>query len=90
MSATLHIHKTHRPHTSGLETVPVDGDTIGDCLNELVTRFPEMKAALFDGKGKLKNQIEIYLNSESAYPDELRKKVNAGDEIYITVMLAGG
>lgn len=49
-----------------------------------------MRTALFDGKGKLKNQIEIYLNSESAYPDELRKKVNAGDEIYITVMLAGG
>lgn len=90
MSATLNIHKTHRQYTSGLETVQVEGDTIGDCLNALVKGFPEMRTALFDGKGKLKNQIEIYLNSESAYPDELRKKVRAGDEIYITVMLAGG
>jgi len=90
MNVTLNIHKTHRQYTSGLDTVRVDGDTIGNCLNALVERFPEMEAALFDGKGKLKNQIEIYLNMESAYPDELKKKVQAGDEIYITVMLAGG
>jgi len=90
MSVSLNIHKTHRQYTSGRDTVQVDGDTIGNCLDALIARFPEMKAALFDGKGKLKNQIEIYLNMESAYPDELKKKVTAGDEIYITVMLAGG
>jgi molybdopterin converting factor small subunit len=90
MSVTLNIHKTHRQYTSGLDTIQVEGDTVGNCLNSLIGRFPEMKAAIFDGKGKLKNQIEIYLNMESAYPDELKKKVQAGDEIYITVMLAGG
>ena len=90
MSVTLNIHKTHRQFTSGLDTIQVEGDTVGNCLNSLIGRFPEMKAAIFDGKGKLKNQIEIYLNMESAYPDELKKKVQAGDEIYITVMLAGG
>ncbi len=90
MSVTLNIHKTHRQFTSGLDTIQVEGDTVGNCLNSLIGRFPEMKAAIFDGNGKLKNQIEIYLNMESAYPDELKKKVQAGDEIYITVMLAGG
>jgi molybdopterin converting factor small subunit len=90
MSVTLNIHKTHRQYTSGLDTIQVEGDTVGNCLNSLIGRFPEMKAAIFDGNGKLKNQIEIYLNMESAYPDELKKKVQAGDEIYITVMLAGG
>lgn len=39
MSATLNIHKTHRQYTSGLETVQVEGDTIGDCLNALVKGF---------------------------------------------------
>lgn len=90
MSITLNIHKTHRQFTSGLETVAVEGNTIGECLGALVERFPEMKAALFDGKGNLKNQIEIYLNMESAYPDELKKPVRSEDDIYITVMLAGG
>jgi molybdopterin converting factor small subunit len=90
MSVTLNIHKTHRQFTSGLDTIQVEGDTVGNCLNSLIGRFPEMNAAIFDGNGKLKNQIEIYLNMESAYPDELKKKVQDGDEIYITVMLAGG
>ena len=90
MSVMVTIHKTHRQFTSGLETVPVNGDTVGDCLNALTERFPQMKTALFDKKNRLKNQIEIYLNMESAYPDELKKMVKPGDEIHITVMLAGG
>ena len=90
MSITLHLHKTHRQYTNGIETLDLDGSTIGDCLNKLIDRFPGMQEALFDGKGKLNNQIEIYLNMESAYPDELRKTVKDGDDVYITVMLAGG
>jgi molybdopterin converting factor small subunit len=90
MSVTLNIHKTHRPHTDGQELVEVDGNTIGQCLDKLMERFPEMREALFDSPGKLLPQIEIYLNAESAYPDELKKPVQRGDEIYITVMLAGG
>ncbi|NNG01733.1 MAG: ThiS family protein, partial [Desulfobacteraceae bacterium] len=56
----------------------------------LIELFPRIKGALFDRNGRLKKQIDIYLNSESAYPDELKKKVKPGDEIHITVMLAGG
>lgn len=90
MSITLHLHKTHRQFTDGMETFEMEGSTIGECLNGLIGRFPGMQEALFDGKDKLKNQIEIYLNMESAYPDELRRKVKDGDELFITVMLAGG
>ncbi len=90
MSITIDIHKTHRRYTHGLEIVETDSDTIGGCLDVLMERFPEMRNALFGENGKLNNQIEIYLNSESAYPDELEKKVKPGDKIYITVMLAGG
>jgi hypothetical protein len=30
------------------------------------------------------------LNAKSAYPDELNKQVKDGDEIYLTLLLAGG
>jgi hypothetical protein len=49
-----------------------------------------MKDVLFDKKGKLRNIVEIYVNHESAYPDELKKTVRDGDEIHLTFMLAGG
>lgn len=90
MSVKVNIHKTHRHFTGGLETVDVKGKTIGDCLKDLIERYPEMGKVLLKPDGKLHPLIEIYLNMKSAYPDELKKQVKAGDEIYITLMLAGG
>ncbi len=90
MSVKLYIHKTHRQHTAGLETIEVDGGTVGDCLEALVNQYPGMGSILFKGAGKLNNLIEIYLNMESAYPDELKKPVQDGDEIHITLLLSGG
>jgi len=90
MSVTVNIHKTHRQHTNGLSKIEVEGNTVGQCLDHLVAQYPGLKEALFEKKEKLRNNIEIYVNLESAYPDELAKVVKDGDEIHITVMLAGG
>ena len=49
-----------------------------------------MKEAIFDEKGHLHKYVEIYVNMETAYPDELAKPVKSGDEIHITIMLSGG
>jgi molybdopterin converting factor small subunit len=49
-----------------------------------------MKEGLFDKKGKLLNVVEVYVNNESAYPEELAKSVKDGDEIQLILMLAGG
>ena len=68
----------------------MDGQAVGDCLHEFVNRYPGMGAVLFHSGGKLHHLIEIYLNMESAYPDELKKPDRDGDEIHFTVMLAGG
>ena len=70
--------------------VAVEGRTVGQCLEALVRRYPDLKAVLFDEHGELQRNLEIYLNLESAYPDELLKPVQDGDQIHITVMLTGG
>ncbi len=90
MSVKINLHKTHRSFAGGLEAVDVEGRTVGECLDALVERFPEMEEKLFARKGKLLDVIEIYLNLESAYPDELARPVKDGDEIYATIILAGG
>lgn len=86
---TIHLHRTHRRHTGGQETVQVEGATVGECLESLVGSYPAMRDALFEG-ARLKNTIEIYLNLESTYPDELLRPTKDGDEIHVTVLLAGG
>jgi molybdopterin converting factor small subunit len=49
-----------------------------------------MEKALFAKKDKLLNNVEVYLNHASAYPNELAKPVKDGDEIHLIVMLTGG
>ena len=90
MTVKLNLHKTHREFTDGRETVDVAGTTVGACIDDLVRQYPGMRAKLFDNKGRLRNFIEIYLNSESAYPDELKRPTKDGDEIHIVILLAGG
>ena len=90
MSVTIHLHKTHRRFAEGKERVDTEGQTVGECLRNLVDLYPELKAQLFDGKGRLQKTIEIYLNMASAYPDELARPTIDGDRIHITLMLAGG
>ena len=90
MAIRVHIHKTHRHVTDGKAEVRTQGDTVGACLKDLVRQFPGMNAIVFDHKGRLKNTLEIYVNHQSAYPKELDKGVKDGDEIHLTLLLAGG
>jgi molybdopterin converting factor small subunit len=90
MAVTIHIPLIHRHLSDDVETLQVDGKTVGECFNQLVKRFPNLQSAIFDEKGELQNLLEVYLNSESAYPDELARSTEDGDEIYITTILSGG
>ena len=90
MSITVNIHQALRQITNNQATVEVAGTTVGECLTELVQRFPDIKSKLFGKNGKLLNHIDIYVNAESSYPEELAKPVKDGDKLSITLMLAGG
>jgi molybdopterin converting factor small subunit len=90
MAVKVHVHTTHMQFTDGLEIVATEGKTVAECLAQLIRQFPDMEKALFAKKDKLLNTVEIYVNSASAYPDELGKAVNDGDDIHLFVMLSGG
>jgi hypothetical protein len=40
--------------------------------------------------GNLNSLVEVYLNGESAYPNELIKSVRDGDKINLVYMLSSG
>ncbi len=90
MSIIVNIHRTHRHYTDGLNQISVKGRTVGECLQFLIQKFPDLQKILFNQNGALRKHFEIYVNTESAYPDELKKPVSDGDEIHITALLAGG
>ena len=79
-----------QPLTNGREVVEVDGSTVGECLEHLVTQFSSIEEKLFNKSGKLHGYVGIYLNGEDCYPGELSKPVKDGDELYILYIIGGG
>lgn len=90
MAVKVHLHLTLRRLTNGQEILEVDGTTVGECLKNVVKKYPAMESSIFGKNGKLSNIVEIYVNLQSAYPNELAKQVKDGDQIHLTMMLAGG
>jgi len=90
VAVKVYLHLTLRQFTNGEEIEELDGKTVGECLKSLVRKYPAMESSLFAKNGKLANIVEIYVNHQSAYPNELAKPVKDGDEIHLTMMLSGG
>jgi molybdopterin converting factor small subunit len=79
------------PHlTDDRNEVEITGNTVGECLEQLVARYPKSKKWIFQDNGKLTDFINIFINLESLDEDVLSQSVKDGDEIIIVMMLTGG
>ena len=90
MGIRIHIPYFLQYLVNNVKVIDVNGSTVGECLNDLVGQVPSLKERIFDGDGRIRNIVDIYVNGESAYPDELTKPVNDGDEMHILLVPAGG
>lgn len=90
MSVKINIHPFLSQYTNNQDVVEVNGSTVGQCLEELVSRFPELRPWLFEKNGKLNRLVEIYVNMKSSYPEELAKPVRDGDQLHIIIIISGG
>ena len=90
MNITVIIPPILYKYTSDKQVAGVEGSTVGQCLDHLTKQFPGIEEALFDKSGELKYWLNIYVNRESYYPDELVKPVKDGDEIHIIPIIVGG
>jgi molybdopterin converting factor small subunit len=90
MSVRVEIPPFLQHLTEDVTKTNVNGNTVGDCLADLVRQFPRLKEALLDKDGKLHIYIEIFVNEKTTYPKELAESVEDGDEIHIVNILSGG
>jgi molybdopterin converting factor small subunit len=90
VSVKININPNLHSFTGNQAVVEVSGGTVGECLDQLLERFPKLKPMLLDKNGRLFNYIEVYVNQESSYPEELAKPVREGDELHIKLIIAGG
>ena len=90
MSVKIKLHRFLAKLADGQAVVEVKGNTIGQCFEQLATRFPKLRKRLFEKDGALSRVLEVYLNGESIYPDELATAVKDSDELDTAVRISGG
>ena len=68
----------------------VSGKTVGRCLDDLVKEFPDIKKSLFEDDGSVAVEARLFVNGESAFPNETARPVRDGDIIDILPMTISG
>lgn len=90
MTIHIKINPAFQEFTDDHESADVEGKTVGDCLENLVERFPMLKERLYDKQGKLQGYVDIFVNTESCFPEGLKMAVQEGDELNLMAIYGGG
>ena len=77
--------------TGNRDEVELSGDSVGEVIDGLVGRFPELKPHLLNEEGQVRNFVNVYINDEDVrYLQEDRTPVKEGDVVSIVPSIAGG
>ena len=80
-----------RPFTDKLDTVEVDGQTVGELLQGLTTRYGALKNHLYSADGRLRSFVNVYVNDEDIrYLQKEDTPLQSGDVVSIIPSVAGG
>ena len=90
MSIMIGISPSLQSLTNNVAIAEVNGSTIGECVNHLVKKFPDIENMLIIRSNKLFGPIGIYVNRDQNITRELDKPVEDGEELYMLYMVAGG
>ncbi len=83
MSVTLWLSNNLSRIAKGTEGFDVDGETVGECIDDLIGIVPAMRDAIFLGS-QLHPNIQVEVNKEHINEEErLTKKVTDGDQIRV-------
>jgi molybdopterin/thiamine biosynthesis adenylyltransferase/rhodanese-related sulfurtransferase/molybdopterin converting factor small subunit len=91
MAIKLLIPTALRTFADGSEAVDVLGHTVGEAVESLFGRFPDLRRHLYNDEGQLRNFVNIYVNDEDIrYTEKESTGLKDGDVISIVPSIAGG
>jgi molybdopterin synthase sulfur carrier subunit len=89
--ATVRIPPVLRTQAGNNKSVEAEGETVGDVLQGLISRYPDLREQLFAEEGALNRFVNVYLNDQDIrYLEELKTPVDARDTVVILPAMAGG
>ncbi|MFH1650522.1 MAG: hypothetical protein ABID87_00240 [Chloroflexota bacterium] len=91
MGTTVKIGPNLQDYYSVPGILELDGQTVGECLADLIRRYPDAREWLYDQDGVL--QVLISINAEeTVVPDGqgLARILKADEELQISAVIGGG
>ena len=90
MSVTVKIPAQLRGLTDGEGEAQVEGDSVGEVLEQLYERYDGLRERITEN-GELRRFVNIYARGEDIrFGDGLETPVSDGDEVTILPAVAGG
>lgn len=77
-------------YTNDTLNTQVDGKTVGECLQNLVAKFPKMKRLILDKDGNLLRTYDYFINGKSVYPKNMKQPLKDGDLFNLLYVIHGG
>ena len=86
----VRIPPTLREQVDGARTLPAEGDTVRELLDDLMGRFPALRRQLVEG-GELAPFVNVYVEGEDVRTlDGLDTEVSPGSTVILLPAMAGG
>ena len=90
MSIRVTVSQALTEYSTGSQLGEVNGNTVGECLEQLTLKAPNLKQWLFDENGVLHEYVDLFINKGNAFPEPLAKPIKDGDELHIMCLIGGG
>ena len=88
---TLKIPTPLRTYTGGQSEVPVQGATVGEALDDLMSQFPALKPHLMTEEGRLRAFVNLFLGEENTRDLQgLSTPLGSDSQLRIIPSIAGG
>ncbi|MCS7136828.1 MAG: MoaD family protein [Candidatus Caldarchaeum sp.] len=91
MPVKVYLPTPLRQYAEGRDVIELEGSTVGEVLNKLVSRYNSLQKHLFSETGAVRSFVNVFLNNEDIrFLEGVNTKIKDGDTIYIIPSIAGG
>ena len=89
--AILRIPTPLRSYTDGKVEVSVGGENVAEAMQQLVERYPSLRAHLYNGDGKLRPFVNLFVGENNVKDLQgLATPLQADDRVLLIPSIAGG
>jgi hypothetical protein len=91
MSVKVKIfHEELRRIVGGPGDIRVEGATVGECLDDLVRRYPDAEPVMFDSAGLLHKRFYVFVNHEGLFKADFSRPVTEKDSLILVFLATAG